>query len=211
VYAATRRPFSHPDERVTPVVFDITDEAQIEAAARQVQELDVLVNNAALALVDDLSDRALIEQHLAVNLFGTWSVGRAFLPILTERRGAIVNVLSTAAFAAVPVIPAYSISKAAAWSMTQSLRALAAPLGVQVHVVLPGPIDTEMSAGLAIPKATPESVAGAIFDGVADGVEDIFPDPASATVAPSWRSGGAKAMERDNAAFVAAMVSGAAA
>jgi short-subunit dehydrogenase len=160
---------------------------------------------------DDLTDRAVIEQHLAVNLFGTWDVTQALLPTLTARKGTIVNVLSTAAFAPVPVIPAYSISKAAALSMTQSLRALTAPAGVQVHVVLPGPIDTEMSRGLEIPKASPESVAAAIFDGVRDGVDDIFPDPASGAVAPSWRAGGAKAMERENAGLVAAMLAGAAA
>jgi len=95
--------------------------------------------------------------------------------------------------------------------MTQSLRALTAPAGVQVHVVLPGPIDTEMSRGLEVPKASPESVAAEIFDGVRDGVDDIFPDPTSGTVAPSWRSGGAKAMERENAALVAAMAAAAAA
>ena len=211
VYAAARQPVSHDDARVTPVVFDITDAGQIASAVRQVDELDVLVNNAALAVYDDLSDRSVIEQHLAVNLFGTWGVTQAFMPILTERKGAIVNVLSTTAFAALAVIPSYSISKAAALSMTQSLRALAAPQGVRVHVVLPGPIDTEMSAGLEIPKASPESVAQAIFDGVRDGVDDIFPDPMSAVVAPTWRSGGAKAMERENAALVAEIMSGAAA
>jgi NAD(P)-dependent dehydrogenase (short-subunit alcohol dehydrogenase family) len=211
VYAAARRPVTHDDARVTPLLFDITDPGQVRRAAAQVEELDVLVNNAALALFDDLSDRAAIEQHLTVNLFGTWDVTRAFLPTLTARRGTIVNVLSTAAFAPVPVIPAYSISKAAAWSMTQSLRALTAPAGAQVHVVLPGPIDTDMSRGLEIPKASPESVAAAIFDGVRDGVDDIFPDPTSGIVAPSWRSGAAKSMEIENAALVAAMAAGAAA
>jgi short-subunit dehydrogenase len=109
-----------------------------------------------------------------------------------------------AALAALPIIPAYSISKAAAFSLSQSLRALLARQGVTVHVVLPGPVDTDMSRDLEVPKASPESVARAIFDGVDHGDEEIFPDPMSASIAESWRSGVLKALERENAAFVAA-------
>jgi short-subunit dehydrogenase len=117
---------------------------------------------------------------------------------------AIVNVLSVTAWAALPVIPAYSISKAAAFSLSQSLRALLAGRGVRVHAVLTGPVDTDMSRGLDIPKASPESVARAIFDGVENGEEEIFPDPISASMAESWRGGAAKALERQYAALVAA-------
>ena len=203
VYAGTRQPLAHPDPRVTPLTLDVTNAAQIQAAVEKVESLDILINNAGLALVDDLGDRAALEQHLAVNLFGTYGVTRAFLPLLTRSRGAIVNVGSLSAFAAVPVLPAYSISKAAAFSLSQSLRALLAGRGVKVHVVLPGPVDTEMSRGLDIPKASPESVARGIFDGVEREEEEIFPDPMSASMAESWRSGAAKAFERQNAALVA--------
>jgi NAD(P)-dependent dehydrogenase (short-subunit alcohol dehydrogenase family) len=203
VYAGTRQPLGHPDPHVTPLTLDVTNAAQIQAAVEKVESLDILINNAGLALVDDLGDRAALEQHLAVNLFGTYGVTRAFLPLLTRSRGAIVNVSSLSAFAAVPVLPAYSISKAAAFSLSQSLRALLARRGVKVHIVLPGPVDTDMSRGLDIPKASPESVARAIFDGVERGEEEIFPDPMSASMAESWRSGAAKAFERQNAALLA--------
>ena len=103
-----------------------------------------------------------------------------------------------------PLIPAYSISKAAAFSLSQSLRALLAGRGVRVHAVLTGPVDTDMSRGLDIPKASPESVARAIFDGVEKGEEDIFPDPMSESMAESWRSGAVKALERQYAALAAA-------
>jgi short-subunit dehydrogenase len=126
----------------------------------------------------------------------------AFLPQLVESKGAIVNVLSVAALASLPMIPAYSISKAAAFSLTQSQRALLAPQGVRVHAVLTGPTDTEMSRDLDVPKASPESVARAIFDGVAAGDEEIFPDPLSAMLAPSWVGGSVKALERQNAALI---------
>jgi NAD(P)-dependent dehydrogenase (short-subunit alcohol dehydrogenase family) len=202
VYACTRLPLVHPDRRVTPLVFDLTDAAQIRAAAATVESLDILVNNAGIAVYDDLSDPSAIEQHLAVNLYGTHAVTQAFLPLLTRSRGAIVNVLSTAALAAIPVIPAYSISKAAAFSLSQSLRALLASEGVQVHAVITGPTDTDMSRGLDVPKASPESVARAIFDGVQSGVEEIFPDPMSASLQQGWNGGGVKAMERQNAGLV---------
>jgi NAD(P)-dependent dehydrogenase (short-subunit alcohol dehydrogenase family) len=204
VYAGTRRPLAHPDRRVTPLRLDVTDPAQIQAAAEQVQALDLLINNAGVAVYDDLSDPAVLQRHLAVNLFGTYGVTQAFLPLLRRSRGAIVNVLSVTAFAALPLIPAYSVSKAAAFSLTQSLRALLAGRGVGVHAVMAGYVDTDMTRGFDVPKASPESVARAIFDGVENGEEDIFPDPMAASMAEGWRSGAAKALERQYAALVAA-------
>ena len=204
VYAATRRPVTHSDSRVTPVTLDVTNAAQIQGAVDEVESLDILVNNAGLALDDDLSDPSVLERHLAVNLFGTYSVTRAFLPLLTGSGGAIVNNLSMNALAPLPLIPAYSISKAAAFNLTQSLRVLLAARGVRVHAVLTGPVDTDMTRGLDIPKAAPESVARAIFDGVEQGQEEIFPDAMSQSLAQSWRGGAAKALERQYAALLQA-------
>ena len=196
VYAGTRQPLAHPDRRVTPLTMDVTNTAQIQAAAGQVESLDVLINNAGIWLFDDLSDRAALERHLAVNFFGTYAVTQAFLPLLTRSQGTIVNNVSLMALAALPLTPAYSISKAAAFSLTQSLRALLAGQGVRVHAVLTGPVDTDMTRGFDIPKATAESVARAIFDGVENGEEDIFPDATSAFIASRWHDGAAKALER---------------
>ena len=115
---------------------------------RQVESLDMLINNAGIALPDDLTDPAALERHLAVNLFGTFAVTQAFLPAVIRSRGAIVNILSVNALAPLPfIIPAYSVSKAAAFSLTQSLRALLSGQGVKVHAVLPGPVDTDMTRG----------------------------------------------------------------
>jgi NAD(P)-dependent dehydrogenase (short-subunit alcohol dehydrogenase family) len=204
VYAGTRQPLAHSDGRVVPLTLDVTDTAQIEAAVERVGSLDLLINNAGVDLQGDLSDRVLLERHLAVNLFGTYGVTQAFLPLLTRSRGAIVNVLSVAAIAALPFTPTYSISKSAAFNLTQSLRAHLAAPGVRVHAVLAGPVDTEMTRYLDIPKASPQSVARAIFDGVQSGEEEIFPDPVSASMAEGWRGGAAKALERQFAALVAA-------
>jgi NAD(P)-dependent dehydrogenase (short-subunit alcohol dehydrogenase family) len=204
VYAGTRQPLAHADERVTPLTLDVTDEGQIQAAVESVDSLDIVINNAGLALYADLRDRATLEQSLAVNLYGPYDVTQAFLPVLTESRGAIVNVVSLAAWASVPVMPAYSVSKAAAFSLSQALRALLAGRGVSVHAAMLGPVDTDMTRGLEIPKSSPESVARGIFDGVENGEDEIFPDPMSESMAESWRSGAAKALERENAALVTA-------
>jgi NAD(P)-dependent dehydrogenase (short-subunit alcohol dehydrogenase family) len=119
VYAATRQPFVHSDERVTRLMLDVTNPEQIQRAVENVGSLDILINNAGVTLFDDLSDRAAIERLLAVNLYGTYGVTQAFLPLLTGSRGAIVNICDGGS-AAVPFSPTYSISKAAAFSLTQS-------------------------------------------------------------------------------------------
>jgi NAD(P)-dependent dehydrogenase (short-subunit alcohol dehydrogenase family) len=203
VYAGTRQPLAHSDGRVTPLTLDVTNAAQIQGAVEKVESLDILINNAGIALYDDLSDRSLLERHLAVNLFGPYGVTQAALPLLARSRGAVVNVLSDTALAPFPIIPAYSISKAAAFSMTRSLRALLAARGVSVHAVLAGPIDTDMSRDANIPKSSPEAVARGILDGVERDDEEIFPDPKSASLAESWRSGAAKALDREYAALMA--------
>src|SRR3954467_8649366 len=202
VYAGTRKPVVHADDRVVSLTLDVTDPEQIAQAAESVTTLDVLINNAGISLPDALADRIALEQHLAVNLYGTWGVTEAFLPLLARSQGTIVNVVSLAAFAAVPVLPAYSISKAAALSLTQSMRALAVGQRVSVHAVMSGPIDTDMVRGLDIPKASAESVAAGIFDGLALGEEEIFPDPLSHRLAESWRAGLLKEFERQNAALL---------
>jgi short-subunit dehydrogenase len=202
VYAGTRGALTIIDERVTPLTLDVTNPAQIEQAASEIDTIDLLINNAGIALYDDLSNFEVIERHLAVNLFGSLKMSRAFLPKLTRSKGAIINVLSLMALAPLPLTPAYAISKAAAFNMTQSLRALLAGQGVAVHGVFLGPTDTDMTRGFDIPKASPEAVAQGIFDGLANKEEDIFPDPASQSIAEGWRTGVAKAFERQYAGFV---------
>lgn len=202
VYAGTRTPLAYSHERVTPLTLDVTDATQIQAAAEKIESLDMLINNAGLDIHCDLSDRVALDRLLAVNFFGTYGVTQALLPSLVRSRGAIVNVLSLAALAAVPFSPAYSISKAAAFSLTQSLRASWAGRGVRVHAVFPGPVDTDMTRSLDLPKATAESVARAIFDGVANGEEDIFPDPMSEALREHWPTSVPKVLERQFAALV---------
>ncbi|HLK59067.1 MAG TPA: SDR family NAD(P)-dependent oxidoreductase [Chthonomonadaceae bacterium] len=202
VYAGTRSPLQHADKRVIPLTLDVTSVAQIQRAVEEVDTLDVLINNAGIAIYDDLNNLEVIEQHLAVNFLGMFKVTHAFLPLLRRSRGAIVNNLSLTALAPLPLIPSYSLSKAAAFNMTQSLRALLAGQGVTVHAVVLGPVDTDMNRGLDIPKASPESTASNLFAGLEKDEEDIFPDPVSQSIAEAWRTGVVKGLERQFAAFV---------
>jgi NAD(P)-dependent dehydrogenase (short-subunit alcohol dehydrogenase family) len=205
VYAGMRVPVPHPDERVVPIALDVTDAEQIRQAASEITSLDILVNNAGVAIYDDLTEHAVIQRQLDVNLFGPLNVSQAFLPHLEQSQGTIVNNLSMNGLAAFPLIPGYSVSKAAAFSMTQSLRALYADRGVHVHAALTGPTDTDMTRGFDAPKATPESVARAIFDGMENGEADIFPDPMSEPMAEGWRTGVANAAATEFAAIASAL------
>src|SRR5215469_13831521 len=201
VYAGMRTPVPLPDKRVIPLTLDVASTSQIQRAVDEVEALDVLINNAGVAVYDDLSNFQVIEQHLAVNFLGLLKVTQAFLPLLKRSKGAIVNNLSLAGLAPLPIIPSYSISKAAAFNLTQSLRALLAGEGVTVHAAVLGPVDTDMNRGFNIPKASPESAAQKIFEGLEKKEEDIFPDPASQSIAESWRKGVSKTLERQFAAF----------
>jgi NAD(P)-dependent dehydrogenase (short-subunit alcohol dehydrogenase family) len=104
-------------------------------------------------------------------------VTRAFLPLLKRSKGAIVNSLSLLALAPLPMTPAYCISKAAALSMTQSLRAILVGQGITVHGVFLGPVDTDLTRGFEIPKASPDSVARGIFMGCRRMRRISFPIP----------------------------------
>jgi NAD(P)-dependent dehydrogenase (short-subunit alcohol dehydrogenase family) len=186
VYAAARDPGGLPvDPRVLPVRLDITDAAQVRAAAEAAGDVRLLVNNAgvlaSLSVLD--SDPATLRRDLEVNYHGLIGVTRAFVPALVASgSAAIVNVLSVVSMASMPALGGYSASKAAAWSFTQSLRGELRGKGVRVVAAFPGPIDTDMIRSLNLPKTSPADVARAILDGVSAGLDDIAPDPMSVDV-----------------------------
>ena len=196
VFAGTRSTIPDTDPRVTALTLDVTNASQIQRAVAEVADLDVLINNAAIAIYEDLTDLGLIQKQLEVNLLGPLKVTQAFLPLLARSKGAIVNILSVVAVAPYPLLPGYSISKAAALSLTQSLRSLLMRQGVGVHAVILGGVDTDMSRGFDGPKVSPASAAEGIFDGLEKEEEEIFPDPTSQLLADGWRTGVAKALER---------------
>lgn len=199
VYAAARDPRTVPaGDRVVPLRVDLTDPASILALAAAASDVDLLVNNAGTAAFAPAldADPAAVAHEVAVNFTGLYAMVRAFAPVLTARKGALVNVLTLLSYAPVPSMAGYSASKAAAHSLTQAVRPVLARAGVAVHGVYPGGIDTDMLAGVDAPKADPRAVAEAILDGVVAGVEEIYPDPTAEQMGTLWT--------RDPRAFTAA-------
>ena len=185
VYAAARQvsTLDASDARIVPLVLDIADPAQIASAAALAVDVQVLVNNAGVTAVQpllDASDSQAAEQEMRVNYFGTLEMCRAFAPHLVRNGGgAIVNVLSILGRVPSPRLGGYSASKAAAFSLTQSIRAQLAPRGTLVIGVLPGFIDTDMARGVTAPKLSPQAVSSSIIAALRDGVEDVYPGMAA--------------------------------
>lgn len=190
-------------KRVVPLKVDVTDRAGVAALAAQAQDVTLLVNNAGVLDFGGILDApyAAIERNLATNFHGKLNMARAFAPVIESNGGgAIVNVLTLVALASMPGLAVYNASKAAAWSMTQSLRASLAGKGIEVFGVFPGAVDTDMLAGVDMPKTSPADVARAVVEGVAAGREDIFPDPMSTQMYAAWKQDH-KAVEKQFAAM----------
>lgn len=179
VYAAARSPRDWDDARVVPLRLDVTDPASIAAASREANDVDLLVNNAGIAPATDASIAAPTEQTLtelfATNTLGPIRVAAAFAPVLAENGGgAVVNVLSLAAWTPLPTV--YAASKAAAWSATNGLRVELAAQGTTVTGVIVGMVDTPMGARFDVPKSSAESVVAQTYDGVAAGAFEVLAD-----------------------------------
>lgn len=206
IYAGARKISELPnfgDARVVPVTLDITKRDQIEKAAKQASDTDLLINNAgALSAAGVVSgEPELLMRDMEVNYFGTLSMVNAFVPVLaTKNGGAIANVISVVGLAAMAGIGGYCASKAALFSATQAMRAELKAKKITVHGIFPGPIDTDMARGFDMQKATPESTAENIVAGIIAGKEDIFPDPMSQTVSQLWAKD-PKALERQFAGY----------
>jgi NAD(P)-dependent dehydrogenase (short-subunit alcohol dehydrogenase family) len=185
VYATARTPgtVTAADHRVQALALDVIDPASVAAAAEAAPDVTVLVNNAGvLAFGGALDgDLASFERDLRTNYLGTLGVTRAFVPALERNApSAVVNVLTVIALAPMRPMAGYSASKAASHSMTQALRAELRDRGITVLGAYPGPVDTDMLAGVDIDKAAPEVVAGRIVAGLAAGETAVFPDDVSA-------------------------------
>ena len=189
--------------RVIAVPLDVTEEASVRALAKQAGDVTLLINNAGVLDFGAVLDAPLeaFGRNFATNFYGVLSMSRAFAPVIERNGGgALVNILTLVALASMPGLGVYNASKAAAWSLNQSLRAGLAGRGIAVHGVFPGAVDTDMLAGVEMPKTSPADVAQAVVAGVANSVEDIFPDPMSASLYDAWRKDH-KAVERQFAAM----------
>jgi NAD(P)-dependent dehydrogenase (short-subunit alcohol dehydrogenase family) len=177
VYAAARRPKQWDDARIVPVELDITNADHIARAVAAAPDVDLLINNAAIAPGGDtiLGPQDELRRIFETNFFGTLAVANAFAPVLGKNGGGtLLNILSAAAWISVPT--GYAASKAAMWSATNALRAILQGQRTQVIGLLVGMIDTPMSARWDFPKVSPESVVEKAYDGISAGLMEILAD-----------------------------------
>jgi NAD(P)-dependent dehydrogenase (short-subunit alcohol dehydrogenase family) len=178
--------------RITPLQLDVTNTAEIAAAAATAVDVDLLINNAGVVgfYGGDFTDPKWIEggrQEMEVNFLGTLAVTQAFAPILAKNGGgAVANLNSVASFVSFPILATYSASKAATHSLTQVMRAMLREQNTQVFGVYPGPIDTRMGEVLTLEKASPVDTARMIVSAIIAGTEEIFPDKASQGMGPAF-------------------------
>jgi NAD(P)-dependent dehydrogenase (short-subunit alcohol dehydrogenase family) len=186
VYAGARDPGTITDPGLVPVKLDITDPADIAAAAARCGDVTLVINNAGVFHPGPLLGPATLDEarnEMEINYFGTLALSRAFAPILgANGGGALVNVLSVLSHVSAPDMGSYAASKSAAWSLTNGVRLELAPqdtLVVGVHV---GFMDTDMVAHVTQPKARPEDVAARTLDAVEAGQPEVFVDEISRQV-----------------------------
>lgn len=176
--------------RVISLQVNVTDHTSVSQLTEQAPDVDLLINNAGVLSFGNILDTPLetIQHQFDVNFYGTLNMSRAFVPVLERNGGgAIVNLLTLVALASMPGLAAYNASKAAAWSMTQSLRASVADHNIVVYGVFPGAVDTDMLAGVDMVKTSPVDIVAAVLQGIETNQEDIFPDPMSTQVYTAWK------------------------
>lgn len=175
-------------ERVVALGLDITDEVRLAKTAMATRDITLLFNNAGVLDFGSVLDApaAAFRRNFDVNCFGLLHATRAFAPSLIRNHGGVVNILTLVALASMPRLGVYNASKAAAWSLTQSLRADLGKKGVRVFSVFPGAVDTDMLKGVEMPKTSPLEVADEVLAGLEADSEDIFPDAMSKQLYSRW-------------------------
>jgi NAD(P)-dependent dehydrogenase (short-subunit alcohol dehydrogenase family) len=183
VYATARTPATWHDARVVPLTLDVTDPASIAAAADAAQGVSIVVNNAGATVAGGILDtpmgevRALFE----TNVFGPLEVARAFAPVLARNGGgALIDIHSALSWLARGGV--YSATKAALWSVTNSLRLALIGQGTQVVGAHLGYADTPMTANVTAPKADPADIVAAILDALEAGEHEVLADETSRRV-----------------------------
>jgi NAD(P)-dependent dehydrogenase (short-subunit alcohol dehydrogenase family) len=186
VYGGARDPGATTVPGVVPVRLDITDHGQVAAAAARCGDVGILINNAGIMRRTPLlaaPDIAAARAEMETNYFGTLAMCRAFAPVLAANGGgALVNVLSVVSWLAVPFQGSYAASKSAAWALTNAARVELRRQGTQVIGIFASYIDTDMAAGAALPKISPQEVAAQALDGIEAGAEEVLTDQRTRTV-----------------------------
>jgi NAD(P)-dependent dehydrogenase (short-subunit alcohol dehydrogenase family) len=196
VYATARDPrtVTHPD--AVPVALEVTDPASVAAAAAQAQDVTVLINNAGGAVrasfLDSPGDNVRreatffgaslldspvedVRRDFETNFYGPLLLTRAFVPIIERNGGGHIftmhSVLSWVADGG-----AYSASKAALWSQTNSLRLELQPRGISVTGLHAGYVNTDLTADRDAPKSDPRTIAALALDGIETRAYEVLGD-----------------------------------
>jgi NAD(P)-dependent dehydrogenase (short-subunit alcohol dehydrogenase family) len=191
------------DPRIIPMQVDVSDTNSVALLATDASDVTLLINNAGVLDFGPVLDAPVeaFERNFATNFYGVLHMSRAFAPVIERNSGgAIVNLLTLVALASMPGLGVYNASKAAAWSLTQSMRASLLSRSIEVFGVFPGAVDTDMLAGVEMPKTSPTDIADAVLRGLIDSSEDIFPDSMSSGLYAAWRADH-KAVEKQFAAM----------
>jgi NAD(P)-dependent dehydrogenase (short-subunit alcohol dehydrogenase family) len=183
VYATARDPktVTHPD--AIPLALEVTDPASAAAAALRAADVTILINNAGGSAKADLLSAPMdaVRRDFETNFFGPLQVTRAFLPVLEANGGGhLLNVHSALSWLAEG--RAYSASKAAFWSQTNSLRLLLLERGITVTGLHVGYVDTDLTVGIDAPKTTVDVVAAKALDGIEAGAYEVLVDEVSERV-----------------------------
>ena len=193
--------------QATIVPLDLTDGGSVQELAGEIGgKVDILINTADHHRSFSIVSRRGVETaqlEMDVNYFGLLRLAQAFAPVLKARAAdeptnavAWVNLLSIFALANYPPHGTYSASKAAAFSLSQALRAELRPAGVRVINLFPGPIDDDWDQLEMPPKLSPAALAAAVVQALKGSVEDVYPGD----VAQDWVArhlDNPKALERE--------------
>jgi NAD(P)-dependent dehydrogenase (short-subunit alcohol dehydrogenase family) len=186
VYAAARNPSSITAEGVVPIKLDVTSANDIASAVESCGDLTMLINNAGVVLGGRIMAENSLENAKAefeTNVWGPFNLSKAFAPVLAKNGGGvIVNVLSAVSWLSMKEVATYAMSKSAAWSMTNGLRLELARQGTLVVAVHPAFIDTDMAAGVDMPKTSPQQVVERTLTGVLQGLAEVLADDTSVFV-----------------------------
>ncbi|NKF23050.1 SDR family oxidoreductase [Solimonas marina] len=192
IYAAARSVDSIKTDGVVPLQLDVTQPADILAAAAACGDVTIVVNNAGImlsgsTLADDVEQTFL--SQVEVNVLGPLRMTRAFAPILKRNGGgAVVNVHSVLSWLTISGSAAYSASKAAVWAFTNGIRSELASQNTQVLGLHMGFVDTDMTAGIDVPKVSPADVATQVVESLEDGDLEVLADGTTRTVKVSLGS-----------------------
>lgn len=180
VYAAARDPASINLPGTIPLRLDVNSPADIAAAVAAAGDTTLVINNAGIATLggfDAADAEQVLRRHMETNVFGVLRVSQAFAPVLARNGGgALLNVASIASWISGPLLANYAVSKSAVWSLSNGLREALRGQGTQVTTLHMGFVDTDLTNGLDVPKATPQQIVAQALDGLEAGALEVLAD-----------------------------------